>query len=122
MDILDQIREQYDTFSKTRRRICDFILTAPEQCCFCSLKSFAQRTSTTEVTVLNFCRAMGLDSYLDLKKALQDYVIRRVNPGRRLNLAVAGSGTTASAVLNGMRCKPRWSTPRWSISHNSVRF
>lgn len=118
MDILDQIREQYDTFSKTRRRICDFILTAPEQCCFCSLKSFAQRTSTTEVTVLNFCRAMGLDSYLDLKKALQDYVIRRVNPGRRLNLAVAGSGTLQE--LHNRVCRAERDALQTTLEHASL--
>ena len=93
MDILEQIRSRYDSFGKTRRRICDFILNEPEQCCFCSLKKFAEQTDTTEVTVLNFCRAMGLDSYVELKKALQDYVIRKVNPGKRLKLAVAGSDT-----------------------------
>ena len=93
MDILEQIRSRYDSFGKTRRRISDFILNEPEQCCFCSLKKFAEQTGTTEVTVLNFCRAMGLDSYVELKKALQDYVIRKVNPGKRLKLAVAGSET-----------------------------
>lgn len=94
MDILEQIRKDYNSFSKTRRRICDFILNEPERCCFCSLKNFALQTNTTEVTVLNFCRALGLDSYLDLKKALQDYVISKVNPGKRLKMAVSGSGNS----------------------------
>ena len=94
MDILEQIRKDYNSFSKTRRRICDFILNEPERCCFCSLKNFALQTNTTEVTVLNFCRALGLESYLDLKKALQDYVISKVNPGKRLKMAVSGSGNS----------------------------
>ncbi|MCI8594842.1 MAG: MurR/RpiR family transcriptional regulator [Oscillospiraceae bacterium] len=91
MDILEEISARYDGFSKTRKRICDYILSEPEQCCFCSLRSFAQRVHATEVTVLNFCRALGLKSYLELKKALQDYVIQKVNPGKRMKLAVAGS-------------------------------
>ena len=86
MDILEQIRANYGSFSRPRQRISDFILNYPEQCCFLSLRSFAQQVGTTEVTVLNFCRGLGLGSYMDLKKALQDYLIVRVNAGDRLKL------------------------------------
>ena len=75
MDILEQIRAGYSSFSRPRQRISDFILNNPEQCCFLSLKSFADQVCTTEVTVLNFCRGLGLNSYMALKKALQDYLI-----------------------------------------------
>lgn len=93
MDILEQIRTNYGSFSRPRQRISDYILQHPEQCCFLSLRSFAQQVDTTEVTVLNFCRSLGLSSYTDLKKALQDYLIVRVNTEERLKLAVAGSGS-----------------------------
>lgn len=93
MDILEQIKAGYSSFSRPRRRISDFILNYPERCCFLSLKSFAEQVGTTEVTVLNFCRGLGLNSYMALKKALQDYLIMRVNSGERLKMAVAGSGS-----------------------------
>ena len=80
MDILEQIRANYGSFSRPRQRISDFILNYPEQCCFLSLRSFAQQVGTTEVTVLNFCRGLGLGSYMDLKKALQDYFDRKGIP------------------------------------------
>ena len=100
MDILEQIRANYGSFSRPRQRISDFILNYPEQCCFLSLRSFAQQVGTTEVTVLNFCRGLGLGSYMDLKKALQDYLIVRVNAGDRLKLAVAGSGSAQDLPEN----------------------
>ena len=84
MDILEQIKAGYGSFSRPRQRISDFILNNPEQCCFLSLKSFADQVCTTEVTVLNFCRGLGLNSYMALKKALQDYLIMRVNSGPHL--------------------------------------
>lgn len=93
MDILEQIRANYNSFSRPRQRICDYILQHPEQCCFLPLKRFAQEVGTTEVTVLNFCKGLGLNSYMDLKKSLQDYLIVRVNTEDRLKLAVAGSGS-----------------------------
>lgn len=89
MDILEQIRANYGSFSRPRQRISDFILNYPEQCCFLSLRSFAQQVGTTEVTVLNFCRGLGLGSYMDLKKALQDYLDRA---RQRWRPAEAGGG------------------------------
>lgn len=105
MDILEQIRANYGSFSRPRQRISDFILNYPEQCCFLSLRSFAQQVGTTEVTVLNFCRGLGLGSYMDLKKALQDYLIVRVNAGDRLKLAVAGSGSAQDLYQRVCRAK-----------------
>ena len=98
MDILERIRTNYGSFSRPRQRISDCILPHPEQCCFLSLKDFARQAGTTEVTVLNFCRSLGMASYTDLKKALQDYLLARVNTEDRLKLAVAGSDS-AQALL-----------------------
>ena len=126
MDILEQIRANYGSFSRPRQRISDFILNYPEQCCFLSLRSFAQQVGTTEVTVLNFCRGLGLGSYMDLKKALQDYLIVRVNAGDRLKLAVAGQGlscraaavpricTSGSAAPSGRPSRAPWTATPWS--------
>lgn len=105
MDLLEEIKRRYSTFNKTRQRICDHILSAPEQCCFCSLRAFAQQVGTTEVTVLNFCRTLGLGSYLDLKKALQDYVISKVNPQKRFQLAVAGSDSAQDLCARVQRAQ-----------------
>ena len=59
MDILEQIRSRYDSFGKDPPPHQRLHPQRAEQCCFCSLKKFAEQTGTTEVTVLNFCRAMG---------------------------------------------------------------
>ena len=101
MDILEQIRANYGSFSRPRQRISDFILNYPEQCCFLSLRSFAQQVGTTEVTVLNFCRGLGLGSYMDLKKALQDYLIVRVNAGDRLKRRAGGPPEHPGRQLRG---------------------
>lgn len=120
MDILEQIRANYGSFSRPRQRISDFILNYPEQCCFLSLRSFAQQVGTTEVTVLNFCRGLGLGSYMDLKKALQDYLIVRVNAGDRLKLAVAGSGSAQD--LYQRVCRAEREALQSTLDSNSVEL
>lgn len=120
MDILEQIRANYGSFSRPRQRISDFILNYPEQCCFLSLRSFAQQVGSTEVTVLNFCRGLGLGSYMDLKKALQDYLIVRVNAGDRLKLAVAGSGSAQD--LYQRVCRAEREALQSTLDGNSVEL
>ena len=115
-----QIRANYGSFSRPRQRISDFILNYPEQCCFLSLRSFAQQVGTTEVTVLNFCRGLGLGSYMDLKKALQDYLIVRVNAGDRLKLAVAGSGSAQD--LYQRVCRAEREALQSTLDGNSVEL
>ena len=73
LDILEKIKAQYASSNKVRRRIADLILENPAKCCFYSLKEFASAASTTQVTVLNFCRDLEIGSFVDLKKGIKLY-------------------------------------------------
>ena len=48
LDILAEIKTQYETFGKARRQISDIILENPAKCCFLSLKEFAAAANTTD--------------------------------------------------------------------------
>lgn len=96
MDLLEIIKGQYESLNKTRRKISDFLLGDPAKCCFLSLKEFAAAVDVTEVTVLNYCRGLGLGSYIELKKELQTHMLTRFSPGDRVKLAVSGSGSISS--------------------------
>lgn len=41
MDVLEQIKNQYDTLSKTQKKIADYIQQHTNTCCFASLKEIA---------------------------------------------------------------------------------
>ena len=83
LDLLAEIKTQYDTFGKARRQISDIILENPAKCCFLSLKEFAAAANTTEVTVLKYCRDLGISSFVELKKALQGYMLTWISPTDR---------------------------------------
>lgn len=72
MDVLEQIRNQYDTLSKTQKKIANYIQQHTSACCFASLKEFAAATGTTEATVLNFSRKIGCANFLDMKNQLKE--------------------------------------------------
>jgi len=95
MDILDRIRQEYSSLSKTRKRISDYILDNASKCCFYSLKEFSSYVNATEATVLSYCRGLGLGSFVDLKKELQIHMLSTVAPGDRVKMASSQSGSVA---------------------------
>ena len=74
MDVLGRIRNQYDTLSKTQKKIADYMQQHTNTCCFASLKEIAAATGTTEATVLNFSRKIGYASFQDMKNQLKEGV------------------------------------------------
>ena len=85
MSLIDRIRAAYPTYNKTRRRIASAILDNPAKCCFLSLKEFASLTGTAELTILNFCKSVGADGYIELRHQMQEYVMQWSHPIDRLN-------------------------------------
>ena len=72
MDVLTQIKNQYDTLSKTQKRIADYIQQHTNTCCFASLKEIAAATGTTEATVIKFSRMIGYTSFQDMRNQLKE--------------------------------------------------
>lgn len=93
LDILAEIKTQYETFGKARRQISDIILENPAKCCFLSLKEFAAAANTTEVTVLKYCRDLGISSFVELKKSLQSYMLTWISPTDRTKFIASQSVT-----------------------------
>lgn len=93
MDIFDQIKALYGGFNKTKKRISDGILTSTAKCCFLSLREFAAAMDVTEATVLNYCRSLGLDSYVELRRQLQAHMLNAIAPVERLTMAAKRSGS-----------------------------
>ncbi len=85
MQLIDRIRREYPTYNKTRKRIAACILDNPARCCFLSLKEFASLTQTAELTILNFCKGVGVESYIELRHELQEHVMQWSHPLDRIN-------------------------------------
>ncbi|MDR1766766.1 MAG: MurR/RpiR family transcriptional regulator [Lachnospiraceae bacterium] len=118
MDILEMINANYASFGAARKRIADYILGAPEMCCFATLKSFSAQANVTESTVLSFCKALGLGSYLDLKKALQDQIILRVHPMHRMQMAV--NTETSLEKLHGQVVRAHKENLQMTFESNTI--
>lgn len=98
MTIMARIREAYPGLSRSQKRIADYLLQFPDKACFLSLKSLSEQVQTTEVTVMNFARRVGYDSFISLKKDLQAYISNRLSPTQKVSEAFSDNWLDVGSV------------------------
>lgn len=88
MNVIERIQENYPKFSRTQRRIADFLLQNTDRACFLSLKDLSEEVSASEVTIIKFTRAIGCENYTDLKNELQRFISSRLSPSEKIATAI----------------------------------
>ncbi|MDD4157729.1 MAG: MurR/RpiR family transcriptional regulator [Candidatus Cloacimonetes bacterium] len=99
MDIINKIKTDYKSQSTLRRKISDYILDDPLQVSFLSLKCFSTLTKVTEATIISYCKSIGCDSFSELKKYLQSFVMEHFSQKDRLSLIASQSPTFDSLYM-----------------------
>ncbi|MCI1208615.1 MAG: hypothetical protein LKF96_04145 [Treponema sp.] len=86
MEIIERTKEAYDGQSNVRKTISDYILSHTLQSCFFSLKEFSDAVEITEATAISYGKSLGFNSYLEMKKALQNYSMAEFSSQERLSM------------------------------------
>lgn len=72
MNVLNLIKENYALLTHTQRCIADYLLANPEDICYISLHELSEKTVTSEITILRFCKRLGYGGFLELKNAFRE--------------------------------------------------
>lgn len=75
-DVLVRVRDALPSLQPAERRVADLVLTDPAGCARRSIGVLAASASTSETTVMRFCRTVGVGSYPQLRLALAGAVAR----------------------------------------------
>ncbi len=67
---LIKIRGAYSTFQKAEQRIANVISKNPEEVIGLSITEFAEKSETSESSVVRFCKSIGYRGYYELKISL----------------------------------------------------
>ncbi|MDN3651534.1 MurR/RpiR family transcriptional regulator [Thalassotalea ponticola] len=67
MNILEKITNEFDSFSKSERKVAEVILANPAQVIHASIASLAKQANISEPTVNRFCRRLDTKGYPDFK-------------------------------------------------------
>src|SRR6056297_3195374 len=78
------IKSKYKNLSKKQKTIADYMLQNEAEISFKSLKEISDEIGVTEVTIINFCKSLGLSSFSDLKQKYQDLIVKKVSPTQKL--------------------------------------
>lgn len=79
MNILEVIEEKKNNLSKKQQIIAQFVVDNKNSVGFMSLKEMSSEIGVSEVTILNFCKSIGVDSFTQLKKDFQNTIKERLH-------------------------------------------
>ena len=68
--LLDSIRTQLDTLSKSERKVALAVLAAPSGTVSQNITALARNAGVSEPTVVRFCRTLGYDGWHEFKLKL----------------------------------------------------
>jgi DNA-binding MurR/RpiR family transcriptional regulator len=69
-DFLTNIKSIYNQFTKTEKKVADFILQDPKKVLFMSITDLADACHVGDTTVFRFCKTMELKGYQEFKMML----------------------------------------------------
>ena len=68
--ILDAMTEQYNSLTRSGKKLANYILSNTAETQYLSISSLAENSGVSEATITRFCRMLGLGGYHELKLAL----------------------------------------------------
>lgn len=87
-NIILMLEANLNSFSRTQKRIADYLIQHPDTASFFTLKQLAAATNTTEATILSFSRKIGCESFSDMRLRLQSYISHWMSPNEHIRTSI----------------------------------
>ena len=81
-DVVSQIRENYDSFSKSHRKLADYILDNPGDVAFLSINELSQVTGISPATITRFAYKLEFQGYNEFQRGLYEHQKQRAPFGQ----------------------------------------
>lgn len=73
MNIIEIIKSNYSSLTTKQKNVADYLIHKPSDICYISLATLSKKIGCSEVTILKFCKKIGIDSFIDLKEEFRNY-------------------------------------------------
>lgn len=83
--LVERLRERQGELTQAQRRLAEYILQNVEEAAFMSASSLGRKAGVSEATVVRFSQLLGYKGFPELKEALRDMVIEKLDTSRRLS-------------------------------------
>lgn len=86
-DIIAILQERLGEFSKSQKRIANYILESYDRAAFLTANRLGKAVGVSESTVVRFAVELGFDGYPSMQKAMQEMVVNRLTSVQRIEVA-----------------------------------
>ena len=76
MEILKRIEDTYPKMTRKQKKIADYMVEHAENMAFITLRELSREVEITEITILNMCKALGYESFNEVKYEFRKYINR----------------------------------------------
>lgn len=122
-DIVNQIRENYDSFSKSHKKLADYILDNPGEVAFLSINELSQETGISPATITRFTYKLNFQGYNEFQRGMYEHQKQRVPFGQLKSLLrseasddVSGQDPLQSSIQSNIRLLESLDTPQLRAS------
>lgn len=74
LTVVDNISRNMDRLSNKQKNIAEYLIRNSGKIGFMSLKEISEEIGVSEVTILNFCKTIDIESFTELKRLFQELV------------------------------------------------
>lgn len=85
MDIIEVIKSNISSYTKSQKKISDYILKHYFEVSFMTIKDLAVEIKTSTTSIVRFVETIGFSGYSDFQKALREYISKDQTPKTRLS-------------------------------------
>lgn len=84
-DFLEVLNKHYKSFTRSQKRIADYLAENMTEAAFCTLEEIAQKTGVSTTTIIRFSRACGYPGYTAMQKDIQANMQTKASLPERLS-------------------------------------
>ncbi|MDE3090131.1 MAG: MurR/RpiR family transcriptional regulator [Chloroflexota bacterium] len=103
-DFRRRLESHFPRLTKSEQQIASYLLTNHDEAAFVPAAELAKRLDVSEATIVRFAKAVGYDSFPELRRVLQEIFRARVTPASRLQRKLAdlksGEGHVLSKIID----------------------
>lgn len=88
LDILQMISQQIGQFTKSQKKVADYIVKNPMLAAFSTVDQLARTIEVSTTTIIRLTLALGFTGYAEFQRSLQDYLQNRTGPATKLEINI----------------------------------
>lgn len=70
LNVILQIKSQYNTFNETEKKVADYIVNNTRELIYSTISQVAERLQVSDATIFRFCKKINLNGFQELKITL----------------------------------------------------